>query len=75
VGPSLSFGRADAVCILGASALFADGLATYVGNRVKQENDIQPALEAGSQFPGVTGILVIVKSQMGVWGNLDLVTV
>ncbi len=75
VGPSLSFGRADAVCILGASALFADGLATYVGNRVKQENDIQPALEAGSQFPGVTGILVILKSQMGVWGDLDLVTV
>ena len=75
VGPSLSFGKADAVCILASSALFADGLATYVGNRVKKEGDIEAALEAGRQFPGVTGILIIMKSRMGVCGDLDLVKV
>jgi uncharacterized protein len=75
VGPSLSLGRADAVCVLGSSALFVDGVATLVGNRVKKEDDIEAALEAGRQFSEVTGMLIIMKSRMGAWGDIDLVKV
>jgi hypothetical protein len=46
-----------------------------VGNRVKKEDDIEAALEAGRQFPEVTGILIIMKSRMGAWGDVDLVKV
>ncbi len=75
VGPSLSFGRADAVCVVGRSALFADGLATRLGNIVHKEDDIAAALEEGSRFPGVTAILIILGKKLGAWGDVDLIEV
>jgi ApbE superfamily uncharacterized protein (UPF0280 family) len=75
VGHSLSFGEADAVCVVGNSSLFADGLATYLGNSVKKKDDIAAAVEKGQRFPGVTGILIILGDQLGAWGDLDIVEV
>jgi len=75
VGHSLSFGKADAVCIVGSSALFCDGLATCVGNIVKQKDDINVAIEKGKAYPDVKGILIIVGEHMGVWGDLEIVKV
>ena len=73
VGHSLSFGRADAVCILGRSALFADGLATYLGNIVKKKDDIARAIEEGQKFSDITAILIILGDQLGAWGDLDII--
>ena len=73
VGPSLSLGNADAVCIIADSALFADGLATCLGNIVKKKDDISIAIEKGQQFPGVMGILIILGEHLGIWGDLDIV--
>jgi uncharacterized protein len=73
VGPSLSLGNADAVCIVANSALFADGLATCLGNIVKKKDDLSIAIEKGQQFPGVTGILIILGEHLGIWGDLDIV--
>jgi ApbE superfamily uncharacterized protein (UPF0280 family) len=75
VGPSLSLGRADAVCVVGRSSLFSDGLATRLGNLVNKEGDIPGALEDGRRFPDVTGILIILGRKLGVWGDLDLIKV
>jgi uncharacterized protein len=75
VGPSLSLGKADAVCIVGDSALFADGLATCVGNVVKKKSDIATAIEKGKTFPGVIGILIVLGDHLGVWGDLEIVKV
>jgi uncharacterized protein len=75
VGPSLSLGKADAVCIVGDSALFADGLATCVGNIVKKKSDIGTAIEKGKTFPGVIGILIVLGDHLGVWGDLEIVRV
>ena len=75
VGHSLSFGRADAVTILSPSAALSDAVATAVGNRVHTRNDIQPALDWAQQIPEVEGILIIIGDQMGVWGELELVTI
>ncbi|MDR2017702.1 MAG: UPF0280 family protein [Syntrophobacterales bacterium] len=72
VGPSMSFGMADAVCILGRSALFADGLATKVGNAVKKKEDIPQAIDEGKVFPGVIGILVIFGDHIGLWGDMEI---
>ena len=72
VGPSLSFGKADAVCILSKSAALADAAATAVGNVVKEKKDIELGLERGKEIEGVLGILIIVEEKMGVWGNIKL---
>jgi len=75
VGPSLSLGNADAVCIVGDSALFADGLATRVGNVVKKRDDIAEAIEKGKGFPGVMGILIVLGDHLGLWGDIEIVKV
>ncbi len=75
VGHSLSFGKADAVCIIGNSSLFADGLATYVCNIVKKKADIPIAIEKGRQYPGISGILIILGDHLGAWGDIDIIKI
>jgi uncharacterized protein len=75
VGPSLSLGKADAVCIVADSALFADGLATCIGNSVKTKDDITMAIEIGKIFPNVIGILIIMGDNLGIWGDLEIIKV
>ncbi|MBP8984455.1 MAG: UPF0280 family protein [Syntrophobacterales bacterium] len=72
VGPSVSLGRADAVCVLSASAALADAAATAIGNMVKRDTDIQGALERGMEIPGVRGALVIVGKKIGLIGAIEL---
>jgi len=75
VGHSVSFGNADAVCIIGTSSLLADGLATLLGNSVKNSYDIQPAIEKGKRFSGIKGIVIILGKHMGVWGDVEIIDV
>ena len=75
VGPSLSLGKADAVCVISPSATLADAAATAVGNLVQGKGDIERALERGRAIPGVEGIVIIVGDAMGVWGEYELVTI
>jgi len=72
VGHSLSFGKADAICILSKSAALADAAATAVGNRVREGKDIDRGLEKGKEIEGVLGTLIIVGEKIGVWGNIRL---
>jgi len=73
VGHSLSFGKADAVCILSRSAALADAAATAVGNIIQEKKDIEFGLERGKEIEGVLGTLIIVGEKMGVWGNIKLI--
>jgi len=73
VGPSLSFGKADAVCVISKSATLADAAASAIGNKVKSKRDIKPALDFGIKIKGVTGIIIILESEMGVIGKVELV--
>jgi len=72
VGPSLSLGKADAVCILSKSAALADAAATAVGNVVKGKQDISLGLGRATEIEGVLGTLIIVEEKMGVWGKIRL---
>ena len=72
VGPSLSFGKADAVCILSKSAALADAAATAVGNVVKAKKDIEHGLELGKGIEGVNGVLIVMGDKLGAWGNVRL---
>lgn len=73
VGPSLSFGKADAICVISPSATLADAVASAIGNRVKNKKDIRTALEYGMNIPGVSGIIIILGNEMGVIGKIELV--
>jgi ApbE superfamily uncharacterized protein (UPF0280 family) len=73
VGPSLSFGKADAVCVISKSATLADAAASAIGNRVKSKKDFKPALDYGIKISGVRGIIIICGNDMGVIGEVELV--
>lgn len=73
VGHSLSFGRADAACILAASTALADAAASGLGNRVQDAGSIAAALEWAAQVPDILGAVVIVGDKLGAWGQVELV--
>ena len=72
VGPSLSLGKANAVCILSKSSALADAAATAVGNVVKEKKDISLGLGRAREIDGVLGTLIIVEEKMGIWGRIKL---
>jgi ApbE superfamily uncharacterized protein (UPF0280 family) len=73
VGPSLSFGKADAVCVISPSATLADAAASAIGNKVKSKKDIKKALDFGIKIKGVKGIIIILGSEIGAIGEVEFV--
>jgi hypothetical protein len=73
VGPSISFGKADAVTIVSSSATFADAAASCIGNMIKSADDIHLGLKRCEAFPEVKGVVIITGDKMGVYGDLELV--
>jgi len=73
VGPSLSFGQADAVTVWASDTALADGAATAVANQIITVDDIKPTLEQAGKIPGIKGMLVILGERLGLWGSMNLV--
>jgi ApbE superfamily uncharacterized protein (UPF0280 family) len=73
VGPSFSFGKADAVIIIAGNAALADAAATAVGNAVKEVSDIEQGLKVAKRIRGLDGALIIKGDQMGALGKIKLV--
>ena len=73
VGHSLSFGSADAVCIISSSCALADAAATAVANHVSRPGDIQKAIDWGKRISGVDGIVIIIDEQLGAWGQVKII--
>ncbi len=72
VGHSLSYGKADAVVVVSASAALADAAATAIGNRVEKPGDIDAAIDFGNSINGIKGIVIIIGESLGVWGDVKL---
>ena len=73
LGHSFSMGCADAVTVLASSTAVADAAATMTGNQVQSEGDVQRALEFAKGIKGISGAIIIVGDQIGVWGEVELV--
>jgi ApbE superfamily uncharacterized protein (UPF0280 family) len=73
VGPSLSFGKADAVCVVSPSCALADAAATAIGNRIRSQRDIPRAMAFGRGISGVKGLAVVVGDRLGAWGEVEIV--
>ena len=74
IGHSLSRGQADAVCVVAGDCSIADAAATAIGNFVNSPADIEGAIEIGRQMQDLNGILVIIGDKMGMWGDLEVVS-
>jgi ApbE superfamily uncharacterized protein (UPF0280 family) len=72
VGPSISFGIADAATVASQDVVLADACATYLGNLVisKEEDVLKAALDRVCAISGVEGALVIVGNKIAVKGSL-----
>ena len=73
MGHSLSFGQADAACVVAPDTALADACATALGNRIASAGTIQEALDWLAGLPGLIGALVVVGEHMGAWGRIELV--
>ncbi len=73
VGGSRSLGRADAACVIARNGALADAAATAVGNAVAAPADIEAGLARARAVPGVLGVVVVVGSRLGAWGQVELV--
>jgi ApbE superfamily uncharacterized protein (UPF0280 family) len=71
LGPSFSFGDADAVTALAATACMADAAATAVGNCIRSAADIPHGIELAKAI-GVKGVLIIAHGRLGVWGDIEI---
>jgi hypothetical protein len=73
VGHSLSFGKADAVCVLADSCSLADAAATSIGNMIQSPADIETAVSRGRQIEEIRGLAIIVDRKIGLWGDIEVV--
>lgn len=74
VGPSLSFGRADAVVIKARDVAVADAIATAAANLVKSKDDLIKAIEFAQNIRQVAGILAIKNDKLAAWGEIEIIS-
>lgn len=72
IGPSLSFGKADAVIIRSSSTALADAAATAIGNIVLNKDDVKKGIQAAQRIKGVSGAVVIKEDQLAAWGEMEI---
>ncbi|KAF0134834.1 MAG: hypothetical protein FD145_402 [Candidatus Saganbacteria bacterium] len=73
IGPSFSFGKADAVCVIAKSAALADAAASAIGNVVESIETIDKGIEIAKKIRGLMGVLIIKDDRMGVLGRIKIV--
>ncbi len=72
VGPSISYGRADAVMIICKDASLADSYATAFANRIVSTDDLQPVIESVSTHSDILAALAIKDDRMALCGKYEL---
>jgi hypothetical protein len=69
VGPSISFGAADAATVISEDTALADAAATALGNAVEATRPLQECFRSIDR-PGIEGALVIRGEEMALWGDV-----
>lgn len=72
VGPSLSFGKADAVVVVCRDILLADALATGLGNLVKSPDHVEKVINKAEKYPEIQSLLIICEDQVGIKGENEI---
>ncbi len=72
VGPSLSFGQADAVMIVCRDVLLADSYATAFANLVRHVDDVDRVIERIRNEKDILAGMVVMKDRLGICGDFPL---
>lgn len=72
VGPSMSFGKADAVVVICEDAVLADAFATGFGNKVKTPNDVEKVINQSEKFPEILSMLIVCEDKVGIRGDFEI---
>lgn len=72
VGPSLSYGKADAVVVIAENPLVADAFATAFGNKVKSPNDVEKVINQAEKYSEILSLLIICEDQVGIRGDYEI---
>ncbi len=72
VGPSLSFGKADAAMVACKNTALADAWATSIGNRVKKAEDIDDVLKFTEKIEEILSVVIVCDGKMGIRGEFEL---
>lgn len=71
IGPSFSFGAADAATVIAPGAALADAIATETCNRVKSEEDMEAAARFAMER-GARGVVIIYRDRLAAQGDVEL---
>ena len=72
VGPSVSFGKADAAMVICKNTALADAFATGFGNLVKMPEDVQKVIDQTAQFPEILSAVIICQDKIGIRGKFKM---
>lgn len=70
MGHSASLGHCDLATVIATDAALADAAATRACNLVRTPADIAPALATISAIPGISGLLIVCREEIGLAGDL-----
>jgi hypothetical protein len=73
VGHSISYGAADAACVVADQSPLSDAVATALGNRIRGPMDLKPALAWALGIAGVRGALVVLGKHVAAAGRVELI--
>ncbi len=72
VGPSLSYGKADAVVVICEDILIADAFATAFGNKVKSPASVEKVIKQSEKYPEILSLLIICEDKIGIKGENEI---
>jgi ApbE superfamily uncharacterized protein (UPF0280 family) len=72
VGPSLSYGKADAVVVVCENPLVADAFATAFGNKVKKPDEVEKVIKRSENYPEILSLLIICEDKIGIKGDYEM---
>ena len=72
VGPSLSFGQADAVMVACKNSAQADAFATAFGNKVSSPDVLDEVLNHAAGYPEILSLVIICRDKAGIRGNFEV---
>ena len=73
VGPSFSFGKADAVVAIADDAGIADAAATSIANKIRSADDIDRVLGLEKEKGVLQALIACSGDKIGFWGEIEIV--
>jgi uncharacterized protein len=73
VGPSFSFGKADAVVAVADNTAMADAAATAIANKIKCPDDIDKVISTEKEKGNLKALIACCGEKIGFWGDINIV--